>query len=187
MQADHFKKYLFPRLSVLTRNTHTNTHTHMYVHTKILVLQYFLIAYLQKARTERSFALQNDAAERKGGSYMIPLLYICSMCFHCAVVWSKHIHRVGKKLSVYFFSNDLYFYITTLYKIKSAQKSSCVFGFLALVGLTLQSTVQCSGVGSCLQRSSARELYDDKSRLSVVVHRFHSKLEPRLHVLHFLQ
>ena len=66
--------------------THTPTRTRTYVHTKILVLQYFFIAYLQKARTERSFALQNDAAERKGGSYMIPLLYICSMCFHCAVV-----------------------------------------------------------------------------------------------------
>lgn len=130
----------------------------MYVHTKILVLQYFLVAYLQTARTERPFALQKEIAERKGGSYMIPLLYICSMCFHCAEVWSKHIHQVGKKCNVYFFSNDWCFYITTLYKIKSVQKSSCVFDFLAWVGLTVQSTIQYSGVGSSLQHSSVREI-----------------------------
>jgi hypothetical protein len=66
--------------------TRAPTHTHMHVHTKILVLQYFFIAYLQTARTERPFSLQNETAERKGGSYMFPLLYICSMCFHGVVV-----------------------------------------------------------------------------------------------------
>lgn len=68
-----------------TLRTYTkHAHTHVHIHTKILVLQYFLIAYLQTTRPERTFALQNETAERKGGSYMYPftihLLDVLSLC-----------------------------------------------------------------------------------------------------------
>ena len=83
MQVNQFKKYLLPRLSVLIQSTHTHN-THMYIHTKILVLQYFLMSNLQTTRAERPFALQNETAERKGGSYMfsstVHLLDVLSLC-----------------------------------------------------------------------------------------------------------
>jgi hypothetical protein len=62
----------------------TRTHTHMYVYTKILVLQYFLIAYLQMARTERSICSPERNNREEGrklyDSFTIRLLDVLSLC-----------------------------------------------------------------------------------------------------------